>query len=154
MSYDWNIGNISPTLETRTIRETLKSRVCHTHSFCRKLYRENVQRNSKQTFWSIPNTNNSPHRLRHSWNYGHGTVCLWSVRHPSTWSNASKSHIKEYQRRTSRCWCYIFFSDGRHLNMNFYLYRTEILSMGSRRLTENFIHLATEKVSQTELVPR
>jgi hypothetical protein len=43
---------------------------------CRELRRENVQRKSKQTFWSIPNTNNTPHMLPHNLNYGQGTVFL------------------------------------------------------------------------------
>ena len=161
MSYYWRIWSISLTLETWTTRETLKSRMFHTHWFCRELRRENVQRKSKQTFWSILNTNNSPHLhtcFLITWTMDKeqsfcGVSYILQYDPISVWAHLNPI-LKKIREELTDVDTLHFFKRRSDISIwSFICLEHKYLSKGSRRLIGIFIQLATEKVSQTELVP-
>ena len=114
MNYGWNIGSISSTLETSSIiteqtRETLTSTECFIHIYFAENYVWKMSREIQSKHFGVSQIQIT----LHTGYFITGTMdkvqfFLWSVIQPSTWSNVSmgtpKSHIKEDQRGTSRCW--------------------------------------------------
>ena len=107
---------------------------------------ENVQRNSKQTFWSIPNTNNSPHRLLYNWNYGQGTAfcgVAYSLQHDpmSVWEHLNPI-LKKIREEHPDVDTLQLFSDGPtsqyKQKLNFYLFSTELFEHGFKKGYWNF----------------
>ena len=158
MSYYWRIGRISLTLETRTTRVTLKSRMVHTHWFVEN-YVGKMSRENQSKHFGASQTQITLHTCYLiTWTMDKeqsfcGVSDILQYDPISVWAhlNPILKKIREEHPDVDT----LHFSKRRSdiSIWSFTCLEQKYWSMASRRLTGIFIQLATEKVSQTELVP-